>query len=269
MDELILRALAAGSLVALFCGPMGCFVVWRRLAYFGDALSHSALLGVALSLAIELPVTLAVAITSAALALLLLRLRRGNQLADDTLLGILSHGALALGLVTIALFEPASMNWMGYLFGDIIAVSNSDLMVAVALALLVITLLTRFWQPMVLISLDRDLAAVEGVPVARLELLLMLLLALVIAVAIKIVGVLLITAMLIIPAAAARRLAASPVQMALLAAVLGMISVVGGIGGAFQWDLPTGPAIVVAALLLFLLITLILGPRLPFRQRTD
>ena len=268
MDDLILRALTAGCLVALFCGPMGCFVVWRRLAYFGDALSHSALLGVALSLALRLPVTLAVATTSALLALLLLRLRRGNQLADDTLLGILSHGALALGLVTIALFKPSSMNWMGYLFGDIIAINNTDLMLALALALLVIILLGLLWQPMVLISLDRDLAAVEGVPVAKLELLLMLLLALVIAVAIKIVGVLLITAMLIIPAAAARRLSASPGRMALMAAVLGIISVIGGTGGAFQWDLPTGPAIVVAALILFLLVTFITGPISRVRQHT-
>ncbi|RLA16231.1 MAG: hypothetical protein DRQ60_04905, partial [Gammaproteobacteria bacterium] len=135
MDELIIRALLGGSLIALFSGPMGCFVVWRQLAYFGDALAHSALLGVALSLSTQLPTGVAVALTSAALALMMLRLRQGNQLADDTVLGILSHGALALGLLILALFEPVTMNWMGYLFGDILAISWVDIGSAALLAI--------------------------------------------------------------------------------------------------------------------------------------
>ena len=260
MDELIIRALLAGSLIALFSGPMGCFVVWRQLAYFGDALAHSALLGVALSLATRLPAGIAVALTAAALALMMLRLRRSSRLADDTLLGILSHGALALGLVTLALFEPASMNWMGYLFGDILAVGWVDISTAAILALISLGLLAWNWQPLVLIAIDQDLAQVDGIAVGRMELLFMLLLALVIALAIKIVGVLLITAMLIIPAATARHFAKSPGQMAILAAGLGILSVWGGIGGAFQWDLPTGPTIVVTALLLFLIATVISTP---------
>ncbi|MBL4620794.1 MAG: metal ABC transporter permease [Immundisolibacteraceae bacterium] len=256
MDELIVKALLGGSLIALFSGPMGCFVVWRQLAYFGDALAHSALLGVALSLATELPVTLAIAFTAAALALMLLKLRRGQQLADDTLLGILSHGALALGLVVLALIEPTNMNWMDYLFGDILALSWVDIGTAAAMATVALAILAWHWQPLVLIAVDQDLASVEGISVPRMELLFMLLLALVIALAIKIVGVLLITAMLIIPAATARIFSRGPTQMALLAALIGVVSVCGGVAGAFQWDLPTGPAIVVTALLLFLLTTL-------------
>ena len=260
MDELIIKALLGGSLIALFSGPMGCFVVWRQLAYFGDALAHSALLGVALSLATQLPTTLSIAFTAAALALILLKLRRGQQLADDTLLGILSHGSLALGLVVLALLEPTTMNWMDYLFGDILAISWVDIGGAAALAAVALALLAWHWQPLVLIAIDQELASVEGVPVARLELLFMLLLALVIALAIKIVGVLLITAMLIVPAATARVFARGPAEMALLAALIGVVSVWGGVAGAFQWDLPTGPAIVVTALLLFLLTTLINRP---------
>ncbi len=260
MDELILRALLGGSLIALFSGPMGCFVVWRRLAYFGDALAHSALLGVALSLATQLPTGLTIALTAGALALILVRLRRNTRLADDTLLGILSHGALAIGLVTIALLEPTTINWMGYLFGDILAITWTDVASAGLLALLALGLLARYWQALVLIAIDQDLAQVDGVPVARLELLFMLLLALLIAMAIKIVGVLLITAMLIIPAAAARALSRGPTQMAMLAAVLGIVSVWGGVAGAFLWDLPAGPAIVVAALLLFIISTLVGRP---------
>jgi len=260
MDELLLKAVLAGSLIALFTGPLGCLVVWRRLAFFGDALAHSALLGVALSLVTELPTALAVALTAASLALLLLHLRGRSKLADDTLLGILSHGALALGLVTLALFDNGSVNWMGYLFGDILAVGWGDVITASLLSLLVAGLLSWFWQPLVLISIDRDLAHVDGVAVDRLELLFMLLLAVAIAVAIKIIGVLLITAMLVIPAATARYLSRSPGQMARIATVTGMVAVWGGIGGAFQWDLLTGPAIVVTALLLFLLATLIGKP---------
>lgn len=260
MDELIIRALLGGTLIALFSGPMGCFVVWRQLAYFGDALAHSALLGVALSLTTAIPAGIAVALTAAALALMMLRLRRGSRLADDTLLGILSHGALALGLVTLALFEPATTNWMGYLFGDILAVGWMDIATAAILALISLGLLAWNWQSLVLIAIDQELAQVDGISVGRMELLFMLLLALVIALAIKIVGVLLITAMLIIPAATARHFAKSPGQMALLAAALGIFSVWGGIASAFQWDLPTGPAIVVTALLLFLIATVIRTP---------
>jgi zinc transport system permease protein len=176
------------------------------------------------------------------------------------LLGILSHGALAIGLVTIALLEPTTINWMGYLFGDILAITWTDVASAGLLALLALGLLARYWQALVLIAIDQDLAQVDGVPVARLELLFMLLLALLIAMAIKIVGVLLITAMLIIPAAAARALSRGPTQMAMLAAVLGIVSVWGGVAGAFLWDLPAGPAIVVAALLLFIISTLVGRP---------
>ena len=262
MDELIVKALLGGSLIALFSGPMGCFVVWRQLAYFGDALAHSALLGVALSMITKLPATAAIALTAAALALMLLKLRRGQQLADDTLLGILSHGALALGLVVLALFEPTSLNWMDYLFGDILAISWADIGAAATLAAVSLGLLAWNWQKLVLIAVDPDLASVEGISVPRLELLFMLLLALVIALAIKIVGVLLITAMLIIPAATARVLARGPKQMAVLASVIGIISVWGGVAGAFQWDLPTGPAIVVTALSLFLLVTLVNRPKI-------
>ncbi|RLA14569.1 MAG: hypothetical protein DRQ52_03830 [Gammaproteobacteria bacterium] len=260
MDELIIKALLGGSLIALFSGPMGCFVVWRQLAYFGDALAHSALLGVALSLSTQLPTGVAVALTSAALALMMLRLRQGNQLADDTVLGILSHGALALGLLILALFEPVTMNWMGYLFGDILAISWVDIGSAALLAIVALGLLSWHWQALVLIAVDQELASVDGISVVRMELLFMLLLAMVIALAIKIVGILLITAMLIIPAATARTFARGPTQMAILASGIGIISVWGGIGGAFQWDLPTGPAIVVTALLLFLLATLIGKP---------
>ena len=255
MDELIVKALLGGSLIALFSGPMGCFVVWRQLAYFGDALAHSALLGVALSLATQLPVTASIAITAAGLALILLKLRHGRQLADDTLLGILSHGALALGLVVLALFEPTNLNWMDYLFGDILAINWADIGGAAILAAIALGLLAWNWQQLVLIAVDPDLASVEGISVPRLELLFMLLLALVIALAIKIVGVLLITAMLIIPAATARLFAKGPKQMALLASIIGVTSVGGGVAGAFQWDLPTGPAIVVTSLVLFLVST--------------
>lgn len=260
MDELLLKAVLAGSLIALFTGPLGCLVVWRRLAFFGDALAHSALLGVALSLVTELPPGLAVALTAASLAILLLYLRSRSKLADDTLLGILSHSALALGLVTLTLFESSSVNWMGYLFGDILAVGWGDVLTASLLGLLVVGLLAWFWQSLVLISIDRDLARVDGVAVDRLELLFMLLLAVAIAVAIKIIGVLLITAMLVIPAATARYLAHSPGQMARMATAVGLAAVWGGISAAFQWDLPTGPAIVVTALLLFLLATLVRRP---------
>ncbi len=255
MDDFMLRALLAGLGVALAAGPLGVFVVWRRMAYFGDTLAHSALLGVALGFLLEVNINLAIILVCIALALLLVGLQQQRRLASDTVLGILSHSALSLGLIVLAFMETLRIDLMGYLFGDILAVSAVEVYWILSGGAVALLLLAGIWRPLLSMTVHEELARVEGVPVVPVRVAFMLLIALVIAVAMKVVGILLITSLLIIPAATARRFARTPEQMALLAAAAGCLAVAGGLFGSLQWDLPAGPAVVVAAALLFFVTT--------------
>lgn len=263
LDDFLVRALVAGAGVALVAGPLGCFIVWRRMAYFGDTLAHAALLGVALSLLLQIHVTLAVFAVSAIVALCLLLLRRQASLSADSLLGLLSHSALALGLVALAFMSWVRVDLNGLLFGDILAVSRADIALIFGGGALVLALLAWIWRPLFAVTVSPELAEAEGVRAGRAELVFLLLLASTVAIAMKVVGVLLITAMLIVPAATARRLAATPEQMAALAALLGVVAVAGGLLASLRWDTPSGPSIVVAALVLFLLSLVPLARRKP------
>ncbi|MCP3666558.1 MAG: zinc ABC transporter permease subunit ZnuB [Gammaproteobacteria bacterium] len=251
MDDFLFRALLAGVGVALIAAPLGVFVVWRRMAYFGDTVAHSALFGVALGFLLGINLNLAVMLIAILVALLLLYLQGKQQLATDTLLGILAHTALSLGLVVMAFQETVRMDLMGYLFGDILAVGTTDLLWIWGGGLTVTLMLIAIWRPLLALTVHQELAQVEGVPVTRTRLIFMLLIAIVIAVSMKIVGVLLITAMMIIPAATARHFSRTPEQMALIAALLGGMAVMLGLAGSWQWDTPAGPSIVVVAAALF------------------
>lgn len=251
LDDFFARALVAGVGVALIAGPLGCFIVWRRLAYFGDTLSHAALLGVALALIAEIDVTLAVLATSLVVALVLVLFRRDGSISSDALLGLMSHGALALGLVALSFLTAVRVDLLGLLFGDILAVSRADIAMIYALGAAIAVTLVLFWRRLFAATVSRELAEAEGLSPGRSEIVLMVMLAGVIAVAMKIVGVLLITALLIIPATTARRLTRGPEAMALVAMGAGLMAVVGGLFGSLAVDTPAGPSIVVAALALF------------------
>ena len=252
-DDFFVRALIAGVGAALIAGPLGCFVVWRRMAYFGDTLSHAALLGVAMALLLDIDIMLAVFCISAIVSIGLLLLSSRAALSSDALLGLLSHSTLALGLVALAFMTWVRIDLMGLLFGDILAVSRSDIAVIYAGGILVLGALAAIWKPLFAATVNHELAEAEGMNPNRASLIFMLLMAVVIAIAMKIVGVLLITALLIIPAATARAVSSGPEQMAILAALIGAASVVGGLFGSLNWDTPSGPTIVVVALILFVL----------------
>lgn len=253
LDDFFTRAILAGVGVALIAGPLGCFIVWRRLAYFGDTLSHAALLGVALAFLFEVNITLAVFGVSACVSIALMLLQKRATLSSDALLGLLAHSALAVGLVVLAFMTWVRMDLMGFLFGDILAVSKTDIAVIWLGGAVVLAVLAVIWRPLFAATVNRELAEAEGMNPERVNIIFMLLMAAVIAISMKIVGVLLITAMLIIPAAAARRFAPGPEQMALMAAGIGAAAVVAGLFGSLEWDTPAGPSIVVAALGLFVL----------------
>ena len=252
-DSFFLYALAAGIGVALVAAPLGCFVVWRGLAFFGDALAHSALLGLAFGVALGVAPGAAVLVFAVLFALALAALERFGPLASDTLLGILAPSLLAAGMIASTMLPGARLDLLGALFGDVLAVGPTDLAWIYSGGLVVLAGLAWLWRPLIAATADADVAAVEGVSVARLNLALLLLLALTVALAVKVVGVLLIGALLVIPAAAARSLARSPEGMAIIAAVTGVLAVILGLSGSLAFDLPAGPAIVLAAALLFAL----------------
>ncbi len=252
IEDFMLRAVLGGLGVAGVAGPLGCFVIWRRMVYFGAALAHSALLGVALGLALGVPADLGIAVLCLGMALGFLALDRGQLVASDTLLGILAHASLALGLLALALMEGLRVDLMSYLFGDILALDVADLAVIYVLMVLVLGLLVIFWRPLLSVTVDEDLARVEGLATGPMKLMFTLLMAVVIAIGMKVVGILMVISLLIIPAATARRLAASPEGMAMGAAACGACSVVMGLAGSYFWDLPSGAAIVAAAAVLFL-----------------
>ena len=252
MSDFMLRAGLAGVGLALLVGPLGALIVWRRMAYFGDTLAHSALLGIGLGFLLGVEPGLGILATGLAMAVLLASLeRRRAELSRDTILGILAHGSLSLGLIVIAFQERLRVDLVSYLFGDILAVSPGDLVWIYGGGVVALGLLAAIWRPILLATLSPELAEVEGVRVRTIQLVLALLMAGVIALAMKLIGILLVTSLLIVPAAAARQLARTPEQMAGLAALFAALAALGGLQGSLLWDLPSGPAIVVAALVLF------------------
>ena len=253
MDNFLIRALIGGLGVALVAGPFGSFVVWRRLAYFGDTLAHSALLGVALGFILHVNLTLGILIICQILAILLFVSQYQRQLASDTLLGIFSHGALSLGLVALAFMDDIRIDLVGYLFGDILAIGYSDLIWIYGAGGIALGGLIWIWKPLLSITIHEDLARVEGLPVDRINWFFLSLIALTVAIMMKVVGMLLVTALLIIPPATARRFANTPESMALIAIIIGCFSVMLGLLGSYYYDTPSGPSIVVAGCILFII----------------
>ena len=261
LEDFFWRAMLAGIGVALVAGPLGCFVVWRKMAYFGDTMAHSALLGVALGLLLGVAPMIGVFAVGLVVALLLSGFLQKPFLSGDTLLGTLSHASLALGVLLISLMTWLRVDLLGYLFGDILSVTRTDLLWIYAVGGITLILLAWLWRPLLAITVDRELAGAEGMNVISCELTLMLVIAAVIALAMKVVGILLITSLLIIPAAAARHLCRTPEQMAAAAAIIGVLSVALGLFASFHFDTPSGPSIVTAAVFLFMLGQLPLAVR--------
>ena len=260
MIDVLLYALLAGIGVAIITGPLGAFIVWRRMAYFGDTLAHSSLLGIAIALLFSIDPTLSVIVTCLMFAMILVVLQQQKNLASDTLLGILSHTSLAIGLVAMALMPDVRVDLLSLLFGDLLTVNKNDIITIYGIGLITMILLVKLWNPLLAITIDEELARVEGIRFKAVRTAFMLIIALEIAVAMKVVGVLLITALLVIPAATARSFSKTPEQMAFFASVIGCLAVLLGLACSWYIDTPAGPSIVLSAGVLFL-ISLFRGNR--------
>ncbi|MFM2608652.1 zinc ABC transporter permease subunit ZnuB [Vibrio chagasii] len=253
MLEFLLPSILAGLGIALIAGPLGSFVVWRKMAYFGDTLAHASLMGLALGFLFNINLYFALLICCLMLAVLLVTLQKQKLVATDTLLGILAHSALSLGLVAVSFLDNVRVDLMSYLFGDLLAVSPTDLMFIYAGAAVIGLVLTIFWRPLLSTTVNEDLAAVDGINIDLMRLILMLLVGIVIAVGMKFVGALIMTSLLIIPAATARKFSSTPEQMALLASIIGSIAVCGGLSLSWFYDTPAGPSVVISAAAMFML----------------
>jgi zinc transport system permease protein len=257
MDDFFLRALLGGVGVALVAGPFGSFVVWRRMAYFGDTLAHSAMLGIACGFLLHINLTLGVVAVGLLVALALHLMQRRRKLSSDTALGILSHASLSLGMVLLAFKEDIRFDLVGYLFGDILAISRNDILWIFGGGGVCLGLLLLLWRPLLAMTLHEDLARVEGIAVERVQLVFLALMALIVALMLKIVGLVLVTSLFIIPAATARKFTRTPESMACTAGLVGSLAVAGGLWASMRWDTPAGPSIVLCSTLLLLLSALL------------
>ncbi len=268
-DDFIVRAFAAGIGLAFITGPLGCFIVWRRLSYFGDTIAHSALLGVVIAYALDFNLIIAVFVVSCILALSLLFLQRRTNLPDDALLGLLAHSVLAIGLVLLGILSFIRIDLMGLLFGDILSVNVTDLLFVWIGGSIVLIVLILIWRPLFAGTVNLELAKAEGLNPDLANAIFTLLIASVIAISIKIVGILLITGLLIIPASASRNLSSTPIQMAIISSIIGVASVVLGIQTSMIWNTPTGPTILTITLGVFILTLLPLKKLLISKKKIE
>ena len=253
IDDFFIRALIAGVGIALVTGPLGCFVIWRRLSFFGDTLSHAALLGVTFSISFDINISLSVFIVSSIVALILIRLQKNTNLAGDALLGLLAHSSLAIGLVVLGFLSFIRFDIMGLLFGDILSVTLNDLLIIWIGGAVIILILTLIWKPLFASTVNYEIAEAEGLSPEKYNILFTILMAAIIAISIKMVGLLLITGMMIIPAAAARNLSNSPKQMVVISIIFGLLSVLIGLYASLEINTPSGPSIITTSLLFFIL----------------
>lgn len=244
LEPFLLRAIAAAVGLAVVAAPLGCIVVWNRLAYFGETVAQASLIGVVVALALQINVTFGILLITAAVAALLILLQRQTIVPMDSILGLTHHGALALGVIGAAQLKGTQVDLMGYLFGDVFAVTDLDIVWIYAGGAFVLAVVAWLWQPLLRMAVHDELARAEGVSAGLVRGLFTVLLALTIAVAIKIVGILLAIAFLIVPVVAARPLAATPERMAVITAVIGVFSVLAGMALSVWLDAPGGPAIV-------------------------
>jgi zinc transport system permease protein len=257
VEEFIIKPLIAAIGISIIAGSLGCFVIWKRMSYFSESISHSALLGVSLGIASGVGIHFGLIIVGALFASLIVVLQQKNFLSNDAILGIFSHISLALGVVVLSIVGDSNTDYFGFLFGDILSITDNDIIWVYSVLILVSSLLTIFWQKLLLLTLNEELAVAEGLNQTYYQLLFMLMIALAVSVSVQIVGVLLITSLLIIPPAIARVFSVTPIQMVFGAIIVSIASVFIGLGASMSYDLAAGPAIVIALGALFIVSQLL------------
>lgn len=252
----LVRALVGVVILAIVTALLGVFVVLRRMAFFGDAIAHSSLAGIALGLLFGIDPTVGAIVFSLLVAAGIVAVGNKKTLAFDTVIGVFYAAAVALGILLIGELRLRA-DLLGFLFGDILALRTIDVWIIAILGCAVVALVVWATKPLVQIAFAEDLARVSGIPVSAYEYLFMLLLALVVALGIKVAGVILIGPLLIIPAASAKNIAVNFKSMLLFSIGFGILSSVVGLFASYRFDIAAGPTIILLAAFMFLL-TLVL-----------
>ncbi len=252
LDDFLVRSVIAGLIMVAIAAPMGCLMVWQRLAFLSDTLGHAAVMGVGLGLLLEVTPVFGVLAVALLIVFSLNRVDSFNSALSETTLAIISHTGLAGGIILVGLLPAQSVNLEAILFGDLLATTSADLVRLLITTLVLLLLLLHHWRSFVAVSVSREIAQAEGIEVRKVQFLMYIMIALLVAVMMKVMGVLLIAAMLVIPTTSARLFSRSPEQMVAVSALYGLGALAGGIGSSFQFDWQTGPAIVVCATLLML-----------------
>jgi zinc transport system permease protein len=253
LDDFLVRAVIAGLIMVAIAAPMGCLMVWQRLAFLSDTLGHAAVMGVGLGLLLQVQPIFGVLAVALLIVFSLSRVTSFNTALSEATLAIISHTGLAGGIILVGLMPAPAVNLEAILFGDLLATTVTDLAVLLTTTVLLLLLLLHHWRAFVAVSVSREMAQAEGIEVRKVQFLMYIMIALLVAVMMKVMGVLLIAAMLVIPTSSARLLSRSPEQMVLISALYGLFALAGGITGSFHFDWQTGPAIVVSATVLLLL----------------
>jgi zinc transport system permease protein len=255
LDDFLVRSVIAGLIMVAIAAPMGCLMVWQRLAFLSDTLGHAAVMGVGLGLLLEVTPVFGVLAVALLIVFSLNRVNSFNSALSETTLAIISHTGLAGGIILVGLLPAQAVNLEAILFGDLLATTRADLTRLLITTAVLLLLLLHHWRSFVAVSVSREIAQAEGIEVRKVQLLMYIMIALLVAVMMKVMGVLLIAAMLVIPTSSARLFSRSPEQMVAVSALYGLGALAGGISSSFHFDWQTGPAIVVSATML-LLITL-------------
>jgi len=253
LDDFLWRAVIAGLIMVTIAAPMGCLMVWQRLAFLSDTLGHAAVMGVGLGLMLQVEPIFGVLALALVIVFSLSRVNSFNNALSETTLAIISHTGLAGGIILVGLLPEPTANLEAILFGDLLATTSGDLLSLLLTTILLLLLLWRYWRAFVAVSVSREIAQAEGIEVRKIQLLMYVMIALLVAVMMKVMGVLLIAAMLVIPTTSARLFSRSPEQMVYISGLYGLGALGGGITSSFHFDWQTGPAIVISATVLLLL----------------
>ncbi|CAL9914245.1 Zn(2(+)) ABC transporter membrane subunit [Candidatus Liberibacter solanacearum] len=252
-NEFFIRALFAGIGIILSTGPLGCFIVWQRMTYFGDTIAHSALLGVAFSLMLNLPIPLCIFMVAALTSIILLQIQKSEFIASDAILGVITHSTISISLIMLSFMTWVNTDLTSFLFGDILAVNTNDIIIIWSAGILNIVILITIWKSLLATTVNYELAKAEGMQPEKVKLIFTMITALMISISIKFIGITLITSLLILPTVTARRFATSPENMVILTTVIGILGVILGLYGSLIFDTPSGPSIIITSLIFFIL----------------
>ncbi|AHA27606.1 metal ABC transporter permease [Candidatus Liberibacter americanus] len=266
-NEFLTRALLAGVGIVLSTGPLGCFIIWQRIAYFGDTIAHSALLGVAISLMFEIPLPICVFIIASSASLLLIKIQKNENLSYDSILGVIAHSTLSLGLIILSFIDWVRTDLNIFLFGDILAVNINDIILIWSVGILNILVLITIWKPLLATTINHELAKAEGINTEKNKIIFTLITSLMISISIKVVGITLVTSLLILPATTARRFSKSPESMVVISTIIGILGIIVGLYGSLVFDTPSGPSIIIATMIFFILSHIQIPKKLFFNKK--